>query len=188
MGWGSPYGRDQHRVSIWLARRRDKGRPAPGWERIWAAVVWGQPLALAVAGLGAPLAEQGVVLPAYLAVTVLALCVCAVLGSSVTIGRALRLLTAAALVGVVAAHAQMWGGKMGDPTAWGVSAAIVACALVWAARVWDGGSSMWVGLVCERRCLTNQARWAASAPHPNPLPQREGDWAPHTTACATVSS
>lgn len=33
-------------VIIWLARRRDKGRPAPGWERIWAATVWGQPLAL----------------------------------------------------------------------------------------------------------------------------------------------
>lgn len=33
-------------VNIWLARRRDKGRPAPGWERIWAATVWGQPLAL----------------------------------------------------------------------------------------------------------------------------------------------
>lgn len=38
-------------VNIWLARRRDKGRPAPGWERIWAAVVWGQPVALACAAL-----------------------------------------------------------------------------------------------------------------------------------------
>ncbi|HWW55869.1 MAG TPA: PepSY-associated TM helix domain-containing protein, partial [Sphingopyxis sp.] len=28
-------------VHIWLARRRDKGRPAPGWERAWAATVWG---------------------------------------------------------------------------------------------------------------------------------------------------
>lgn len=40
-------------VFIWLARRRDKGRPAPGWERLWTATVCGQPLALAVAALGA---------------------------------------------------------------------------------------------------------------------------------------
>ena len=38
-------------VNIWLARRRDKGRPAPGWERVWAAIVWGQPVALACAAL-----------------------------------------------------------------------------------------------------------------------------------------
>jgi len=40
-------------VNIWLARRRDKGQPAPGWERVWAATVWGQPLALAAAALAA---------------------------------------------------------------------------------------------------------------------------------------
>ena len=34
-------------VAIWLARRRDKGRPAPRWERIWIATVWSQPLAYA---------------------------------------------------------------------------------------------------------------------------------------------
>jgi len=38
-------------VNIWLARRRDKGRPAPGWERVWAATVWGQPVALACAAI-----------------------------------------------------------------------------------------------------------------------------------------
>jgi Uncharacterized iron-regulated membrane protein len=40
-------------VNIWLARRRDKGRPAPGWERVWTATVWGQPVALAGAALAA---------------------------------------------------------------------------------------------------------------------------------------
>jgi uncharacterized iron-regulated membrane protein len=40
-------------VNIWLARRRDKGRPAPGWERVWTAIVWGQPVALASAALAA---------------------------------------------------------------------------------------------------------------------------------------
>ena len=40
-------------VNVWLARRRDKGRPAPGWERVWAATVWGQPVALACAAFAA---------------------------------------------------------------------------------------------------------------------------------------
>jgi uncharacterized iron-regulated membrane protein len=38
-------------VTIWLARRRDKGRPVPRWERLWSATVWGQPLALLLAAL-----------------------------------------------------------------------------------------------------------------------------------------
>ena len=42
-------------VNIWLARRRDKGRPAPGWERVWAATVWGQPVALACAAIASVL-------------------------------------------------------------------------------------------------------------------------------------
>jgi uncharacterized iron-regulated membrane protein len=28
-------------IHVWLARRRDKGRAAPHWERIWAAILWG---------------------------------------------------------------------------------------------------------------------------------------------------
>jgi uncharacterized iron-regulated membrane protein len=38
-------------VTIWLARRRDKGRAVPLWERLWTAVAWGQPLALALVAL-----------------------------------------------------------------------------------------------------------------------------------------
>jgi len=39
-------------ITIWLARRRDNGRPADTWERLWSALAWGQPLALAAtAGL-----------------------------------------------------------------------------------------------------------------------------------------
>lgn len=50
-------------VHIWLARRRDKGRPAPRWERIWSATVWSQPPALAVAALAALLAPAAAGLP-----------------------------------------------------------------------------------------------------------------------------
>jgi hypothetical protein len=38
-------------VAIWLARRRDKGRPAPRWERVWIAFVWSQPVAYAASAL-----------------------------------------------------------------------------------------------------------------------------------------
>ncbi|MCJ2185791.1 PepSY-associated TM helix domain-containing protein [Novosphingobium beihaiensis] len=50
-------------VYIWLARRRDKGRPAPVWERVWTAIVWGQPAALAMAALGALAAPGMAALP-----------------------------------------------------------------------------------------------------------------------------
>jgi uncharacterized iron-regulated membrane protein len=33
-------------VTIWLTRRRDRGRAVPHWERLWAGVVWGQPVAI----------------------------------------------------------------------------------------------------------------------------------------------
>lgn len=62
-------------VTIWLARRRDKGRAVPQWERLWAAVAWGQPLALGLAALVAivwPRVGGGVVWP-WLAATLVLL-------------------------------------------------------------------------------------------------------------------
>jgi len=38
-------------ITVWLARRRDKGRAAPHWERLWASISWGQPVAIAATGL-----------------------------------------------------------------------------------------------------------------------------------------
>ncbi|WP_294331427.1 PepSY-associated TM helix domain-containing protein [uncultured Sphingomonas sp.] len=40
-------------VLLWIARRRERGRAVPGWERLWIAFAWGQPLALAAAALAA---------------------------------------------------------------------------------------------------------------------------------------
>lgn len=42
-------------TTIWLARRRDQGRPAPRLETAWSAWVWSCPLALALAALRTPL-------------------------------------------------------------------------------------------------------------------------------------
>jgi hypothetical protein len=38
-------------VNIWLIRRRERGTGSAMWGRLWIAVVWGQPLALALAAL-----------------------------------------------------------------------------------------------------------------------------------------
>lgn len=38
-------------LTIWLARRREQGRPAPRRERLWAGLVWGQPLAFGMSAL-----------------------------------------------------------------------------------------------------------------------------------------
>ena len=38
-------------VTIWLTRRRDRGRPAPRLEKAWAAIVWGSPATLALSAV-----------------------------------------------------------------------------------------------------------------------------------------
>ncbi|MGO4165770.1 PepSY-associated TM helix domain-containing protein [Novosphingobium sp. YAF33] len=60
-------------VTIWLARRRDRGRPAPQWERIWAAVCWGQPVVLCLTALLARFAPEASLPAAWLAFTVLSI-------------------------------------------------------------------------------------------------------------------
>ncbi|NMN04913.1 MULTISPECIES: PepSY-associated TM helix domain-containing protein [unclassified Novosphingobium] len=57
-------------VTIWLARRRDRGRAAPQWERIWAAVCWGQPLALMVTAMIAMVAPRAPLPITWLVLTI----------------------------------------------------------------------------------------------------------------------
>ncbi|MEH3045588.1 PepSY-associated TM helix domain-containing protein [Sphingomonas adhaesiva] len=60
-------------VTIWLARRRDKGRADPRWERLWAAVAWGQPLALLLAAATAVAGAGRTAVAVWLVTTVLLL-------------------------------------------------------------------------------------------------------------------
>jgi hypothetical protein len=60
-------------VTIWLARRRDRGRAAPQWERIWAAVCWGQPAILALTALLAWFVPSAPLPGVWLALTVLSI-------------------------------------------------------------------------------------------------------------------
>ncbi|MFN3796083.1 MAG: PepSY domain-containing protein, partial [Sphingobium yanoikuyae] len=58
-------------VTIWLARRRDRGRPAPQWERIWAAICWGQPVILVLTAVLAFALPQAPLPLAWLGFTIL---------------------------------------------------------------------------------------------------------------------
>ena len=120
-------------VTIWLARRRDKGRPAPVWERIWPAAVWGQPLALATSAIAALQFEERTILPVYLATVLLSFVLPVCMGNPATITRTLRALTAAALAATVLMHGLVWAPKVSDTLAWFVSlSALVAAVAIMA--------------------------------------------------------
>lgn len=117
-------------VTIWLARRRDKGRPAPRWERIWAGVAWGQPFALAAAALGSQLIPGDFNLPLYLAAVAGSFALAFLLPNADTISRGLRFGASATLAAVVIAHAYNWLPRATDTMAWGVSGLLLVAAIV----------------------------------------------------------
>lgn len=100
-------------VNIWLARRRDKGRPAPGWERVWTACVWGQPLALTCAALAAPFTPSAAALIwIWGAASVVAIGGAAFL-SSAALSRIGRAGTGVLLIALAAAHLARFGSGDG---------------------------------------------------------------------------
>lgn len=114
-------------VAIWLARRRAKGRPAQGWERVWIAAVWSQPFAYAASALAALVADAPP-LPVWGASTLAALAAAAVWSPPV-LSRRLRL-AAGGLLGVLAtAHLAVWWGRVAIPVAWIVDGVVLALAL-----------------------------------------------------------
>ena len=117
-------------VTIWLARRRDKGRPAPVWEKVWAATVWGQPLAFGTAAVAALTAPGLSILPVYLVTVVAALVLPLWMADGRAVARTLRLLTAAAIVVAIAIHGFFWAGKATDGFALLVSIVALAGAAI----------------------------------------------------------
>lgn len=124
-------------VTIWLARRRDKRNPAPGLERLWAATVWGQPAALALAALAAAaaggLAATGALVAIWGAATLAALALSRRMAAD-AIARLLKRVAGAALIAAALAHAARDASS--DPVAWAVDATLLAtgAALLWLAR------------------------------------------------------
>jgi uncharacterized iron-regulated membrane protein len=125
----------QSGVVIWLARRRDKGRPAPIWERVWATVVWCQPLALAVTAAAALFVPENWILVVYLAYIAASLLIALRLRDAATVTFWLQALSAAALAVLVIFHIGSWWGKISDPVAMPVNFLLVAIAAFLAASV-----------------------------------------------------
>ncbi|MCW2338859.1 putative iron-regulated membrane protein [Sphingobium sp. B2D3A] len=98
-------------VHIWLARRRDKGRPAPGWERVWAAIVWGQPLALTCAAIAALFTVVGAV-PIWTWGTIsLAALAAAAVATPASLSGVGRNGTGALLIALAIGHAILFGAN-----------------------------------------------------------------------------
>jgi len=114
-------------VNIWLARRRDKGRPAPAWERAWAATVWGQPAGIAAAAVaGLAIASTPAAIAAWLVVSLTFLAAAIRLPAG-TLSRIGRLATGALLLLAAATHLALRGGiGSADAMAWIVNAALIA--------------------------------------------------------------
>ncbi|MCC7254001.1 PepSY-associated TM helix domain-containing protein [Hyphomicrobium sp.] len=119
-------------ITIWLARRRDAGRAAPHWEKVWAAVTWGQPLAFVVAALAIFAGGGSYAVPAYLATTVVSLLAAPVTPDAAVMSRVLRLLAGLLGLSAVIVHGFVWSGRISDPAALWVSGvmAVIALALL----------------------------------------------------------
>lgn len=132
-------------VNIWLARRRDKRRPAPRLERVWAGVVWGQPAALALAALAAVLGGDGATTASLIALWVaatLAAMAAAIWLTAERLSIALRLTTALALILCGMLHMLLRSGP--DPVAWAVDLCLIA----------TGAAIGWTVLAIHRRTAT----------------------------------
>jgi len=114
-------------VNIWLARRRDKGRPAPAWERLWSATVWGQPVTMAMAAIASlTLADITSAIGTWLVGSVL-FWLAAIRVPAATIAHVGRRLLTCTLVATAVTQMLTRGG--GDPMAWLVNAMLVTAGI-----------------------------------------------------------
>ncbi|MDG3441427.1 PepSY-associated TM helix domain-containing protein [Nitrospirillum amazonense] len=98
--------------SIFLARRRDRGRPLPRLERAWAGVTWGVPLAATVSAaftLAPDLAREAVYLWSFWGLVAILPLLSLAAPTGERASRTLRLLLGAALVLLAGAHAARHG-------------------------------------------------------------------------------
>ncbi len=118
-------------VTIWLARRRDKGRPAPVWERFWTATVWGQPAALGSAAI-VPLLSNGTVAAGtvWAAATATAYASACLLHDDRTLRFGWRAATAILLIVLATVHAGMFLTHMTDGAGWAVDALLLVAAAI----------------------------------------------------------
>ena len=123
-------------VTIWLARKRDRGNPAPRWEKIWTGVGWGQPLAIAAAAASALYIGEHVLLYIYLAAMIGALIIALLMPDWRSATKLLRVTSALAIVSVVVAHALTWSERATDPMAAIVTSVLLLIAIILVLPLW----------------------------------------------------
>lgn len=128
----------QNGVTIWLARRREKGRPTPVWERVWSAVVWGQPLAIAVVALASLRFGEG--WPGTTYVLASGACVAGAVWASdaARVRVALQAMLATAVLLVALFHAWIWRYSATDPMSASIDAVLIVTSAAIAALAIQG--------------------------------------------------
>lgn len=89
--------------NVWLARRRDQGRAAPLLERMWIGLLWGQPVALALAALGT-ITGLAAALPVYWGATTLIWVVLSAMRRADNPASVLRACAGGLLLGLAVVH------------------------------------------------------------------------------------
>lgn len=122
-------------IHVWLARRRDKGRAAPHWERVWASILWGQPAILAltaVVGVAAPEMVEPVATWLWLGLTIASVTAAAVLARLTDAGirNMLRGATGGLLVVTVLVHLTRHGVSA-DGVALNIALTVLGMVLAW---------------------------------------------------------
>jgi uncharacterized iron-regulated membrane protein len=116
-------------VTIWLTRRRDRGRPAPRLEQAWAAIVWGSTATLALSAVLWLAVKAPPVWVFWVPLAVLVAAAVAVKDARFwTVG--LRVATSVLLAAAVAVHAVKFGGLAFDGVALGVNVTLLVLAAV----------------------------------------------------------
>ena len=127
--------------TLWLIKRREKGRPSPRLERAWIAVVWGSPAVLAATMFGAlsGLMSEAVLIPFHWIALAGLIVLAAATGSARTWSRALRLGAGALTLAGLAVHHAAYAGEFRGEAAWGVSLglAVTALLLIASVRPWQ---------------------------------------------------
>ncbi|QIG78994.1 PepSY-associated TM helix domain-containing protein [Stakelama tenebrarum] len=124
-------------MTIWFERRRSKGRHSAILERLWCAILWGQPLALATSAL---IAAMGLISPAeaYAGITLLTLLVAAPPLKLPRLSMGLRLLTLTAIAAACAIQLAAFGWTAADPLARWMNVSLLAASLIiCAGLVWQ---------------------------------------------------
>ncbi len=132
-------------ITIWLARRRDKGRAAPGWERLWAAISWGQPVAIATTVLLALLLHgrmpDGTLVAVWATVTLLSAIIASALtaSSAADLASAGRIATGVLLLASAGIHATQFMHGATDFAGFVVDGVIVITAIGLLRSSWPRG-------------------------------------------------